>query len=159
MARSCDGLFGDWNSRAAISHKALADLEQEAIKSPEGTLILVGVPTASWAFAVPLALRPPFTRTDLTRGVLVVSDSSLHCCPVSHWNEYTRQALQAWHERADRAPVVAMYWDGRTGRLSRVSDSDDPQLRTLISLIVETDSRETLDSSIRGLLKNFVAVR
>jgi hypothetical protein len=29
----------------------------------------------------------------------------------------------------------------------------------LISLIVETDSRETLDSAIRGLLKNFVAVR
>ena len=149
----------DWNSRAAISHGALADLEQEAMNDPDGTLILVGVPTASWAFAVPLALRPPFTRTDLTRRVLVVSDSSLHCCPVSHWNEYTRQALQAWHGRADRAPVVAMYWDGRTGRLSRVSDTDDPQLRTLISLIVETDSRETLDSAIRGLLKNFVAVR
>jgi hypothetical protein len=149
----------DWNSRAAISYQALVDLEQEAMNNPDGTLILVGVPTASWAFAVPLALRPPFTRTDLTRRVLVVSDSSLHCCPVSHWNEYTRQALQAWHGRAERAPVVAMYWDGRTGRLSRVSDNDDPQLRTLISLIVETDSRETLDSAIRGLLKNFVAVR
>jgi hypothetical protein len=149
----------DWNSRAAISHMALVDLEREAMNNPDGTLILVGVPTASWAFAVPLALRAPFTRTDLTRRVLVVSDSSLHCCPVSHWNDYTRQALQAWHGRADRAPVVAMYWDGRTGRLSRVADKDDPQLRTLISLIVETDSRETLDSAIRGLLKNFVAVR
>jgi hypothetical protein len=149
----------DWNSRAAISHGALADLEQEAMNDPDGTLILVGVPTASWAFAVPLALRPPFTRTDLTRRVLVVSDSSLHCCPVSHWNEHTREMLRGWHGRADRASVVAMYWDGRTGRLSRVSDTDDPQLRTLISLIVETDSRETLDSAIRGLLKNFVAVR
>ena len=149
----------NWNSRAAISRMALVDLEREGMNNPEGTLILVGVPAASWAFAVPLALRPPFTRTDLTRRVLVVSDSSLHCCPVSNWNEYTRQALQAWHGRADRAPVVAMYWDGRTGRLSRVSDTDDPQLRTLIALIVETDSRETLDSAIRGLLKNFVAVR
>lgn len=149
----------DWNSRAAISHMALVDLEREAMAAPEGALVIVGAPTASWAFAVPLALRPPFTRTDLTRRVLVVSDSSLHCCPVSHWNEYTRRALEAWHGGADRAPVVAMYWDGRTGRLSRVSDSDDPQIRTLISLIVETDSRETLDSSIRGLLKNFVAVR
>jgi hypothetical protein len=149
----------DWNSRAAISQKALVDLEREAMETPEGALVIVGVPTASWAFAVPLALRPPFTRTDLTRRVLVVSDSSLHCCPVSHWNEYTRQALQAWHARADRAPVVAMYWDGRTRRLSRVSDIDDPQLRTLISLIVETDSRETLDSAIRGMLKNVVAVR
>ena len=149
----------DWNSRAAISRIALADLEREANEAPEGALVIVGVPAASWAFAVPLALRPPFTRTDLTRRVLVVSDSSLHCCPVSHWNDYTRQALQAWHGRADRAPAVAMYWDGRTGRLSRVADKDDPQLRTLISLIVGTDSRETLDSAIRGLLKNFVAVR
>jgi hypothetical protein len=149
----------DWNSRAAISQKALVDLERETMEEPEGALVIVGVPAASWAFAVPLALRPPFTRTDLTRRVLVVSDSSLHCCPVGHWNEYTRQALQAWHGRADQTPVVAMYWDGRTGRLSRVADKDDPQLRTLISLILETDSRETLDSAIRGLLRNFVAVR
>jgi hypothetical protein len=149
----------NWNSRAAISHKALVDLEREALQAPDGALVIVGAPAASWAFAVPLALRPPFTHADLTRRVLVVTDSSLHCCPVSHWNEYTRQALQAWHGRADRAPIVAMYWDGRTGRLSRVADADDPQLRTLIALIVETDSRETLDSAIRGLLKNFVAVR
>jgi hypothetical protein len=149
----------DWHMRAVVSRAAVAAIEREAMNSPDGTLIVVGVPAASWAFAVPHALRPPFTRTDLTRRVLVISDSTLHCCDASQWNAYTRQALRAWQARADSPPVVAMSWDARTARLSRVSDRDDTQLRTLISLVMETDSRETLDSAIRGLLKNFVAVR
>ncbi len=149
----------DWHMRAVVSRAAVAAIEREAMNSPDGTLLVVGVPTPSWAFAVPHALRPPFTRTDLTRRVLVISDSTLHCCDVSQWNAYTRQALRTWQAQADHPPVVAMYWDARTARLSRVSDRDDPQLRTLISLVMETDSRETLDSAIRGLLKNFVAVR
>jgi hypothetical protein len=149
----------DWNMRAAVSRKAVVDLEREVLQAPDGTLVIVGVPTASWAFAVPHALRPPFTSTDLTRRVLVVSDSSLHCCAAAQWNDYTRQALRTWQARADHPPVVAMYWNRRTMRLSRVSGEDDPQLRTLVSLLMETDSRETLDSAIRGLLGNFVAVR
>jgi hypothetical protein len=149
----------DWHMRAVVSRAAVADVEREAMNSPDGTLIIVGVPAASWAFAVPHALRPPFTRSDLTRQVRVISDSTLHCCNAAQWNDYTRQALQAWQAQPDRPPVVAMYWDARTARLSRVSDRDDPQLRTLISLVAKTDSRETLDSAIRGLLKNFVAVR
>jgi hypothetical protein len=153
------GVVRDWHMRAVVSRAAVAAIEREAMTSPDGTLIVVGVPAASWAFAVPHALRPPFTRTDLTRRVLVISDSTLHCCDASQWSAYTRQALRTWQAQADRPPVVAMYWDARTARLSRVSDRDDPQLRTLISLVMETDSRETLDSAIRGLLKNFVAVR
>jgi hypothetical protein len=43
--------------------------------------------------------------------------------------------------------------------MSRVSDRDDPQLRTLASLLLDTDSRETLDSAIRGLLENYVGLR
>jgi hypothetical protein len=43
--------------------------------------------------------------------------------------------------------------------MSRVSDRDDPQLRTVASLLLETDSRETLDSAIRGLMNDYVALR
>jgi hypothetical protein len=43
--------------------------------------------------------------------------------------------------------------------MSRVSDRDDPQLRTLASLLMETESRESLDSVIRGLLNDYVALR
>jgi len=152
-------VVGEWNAMAATSRAASAGVEHEAASEPDGTLVIVGVPTTSWAFAVPHALRPPFASRDLTQHLLVVSDSSLHCCDAVQWNQYTRQTLRAWQERADRPPVVAMYWNPETGRLTRVSDRDDPQLRTLVSLLIATDSRETLDSAIRGLLANFVGVR
>jgi hypothetical protein len=42
--------------------------------------------------------------------------------------------------------------------MSRVSDRDDPQLGTLTSLLLETNSREALDSVIRGLLNDYVAL-
>jgi hypothetical protein len=126
---------------------------------PQGSLILVGVGTDSWAFAVPHAFKPPFTSTDLTERVSVISDSSLHCCAANQWNEYTRSALQAWAANPARPPVVAMHWDPRTLRRSRVSDRDDPQLRTVMTQLIQTDSRATLDSAIRSFLQNFVAGR
>jgi len=153
------GVVVDWGRYAAISRAAVAQIEQEAAAEPEGTLVITGVPSSSWAFAVPYALQPPFTPTDLTRRLFVVSDSTNHCCNAALWQEYTRHALQAWHDMPDHPPVVALYWNPTTGRMSRVSDRDDPQLRTLVSLMLETRNREGLDSVMRGLLNDFVALR
>src|SRR5262249_25076255 len=100
-----------------------------------------------------------FTERDLTKHILVISDSSLHCCDAHQWNAYTRETLDAWQRHPGHPPVIAMYWDAHTAHFSRVSDRDDPQLRTLVSLLMQTDSIETLDSAIRGLLANFVGVR
>ncbi|HEY3158952.1 MAG TPA: hypothetical protein VGJ78_08345 [Vicinamibacterales bacterium] len=149
----------DLDRYAAISHAATVQMEREATSGPEGTLVIAGVPRLSWAFAVPHSLRPPFTRTDLTKRIFVISDSADHCCEAVQWNDYTRTALRAWQDRTDRPPVVALYWNPMTGRMSRVADRDDPQLRTLASLLLETDSRETLDSAIRGFLNDYVALR
>lgn len=153
------GVVRDWNRSAAISHAALRQIEHEAATEPEGTLILAGVPASAWAFAVPHSVRPPFTPTDLTRRIFVISDSSVHCCNAVLWEKYTRTALQGWQQHAGRPPVVALYWNPATGHLSRVSDRDDPQLRTLVSLLPETSSRESLDSVIRQLLNDYVAFR
>ena len=153
------GVVREWNQYAAISRAAVVQIEQEAASNPDGTLVITGVPRLSWAFAVPHAVRPPFTTTDLTKRIFVISDSFDHCCNALLWNEYTRSALRAWHDRPDHPPVVAVYWNPRTGRMSRVSDRDDPQLRTLASLLMETESRESLDSVIRGLLNDYVALR
>ena len=112
-----------------------------------------------WQGTIPHSVRPPFTATDLTTRIFVISDSSDHCCNAALWNEYTRNALRSWHDRPEHPPVVALYWNPRTGRMSRVSDRDDPQLRTLASLLMETESRESLDSVIRGLLNDYVALR
>jgi hypothetical protein len=148
-----------WNRYAAISHAATTQIEREAVTGPDGTLVIAGVPRLSWAFAVPYSVRPPFTATDVTKRIFVISDSADHCCNAAQWNDYTREALRAWRDRADRPPVVALFWNPMSGRMSRVSDRDDPQLRTLASLLLDTDNRGTLDSAIRGLLNNYVAGR
>lgn len=152
-------VVGEWNRYAAISRAASLQIQHEAASQPEGTLIVAGVPRLSWAFAVPHSVRPPFTATDLTRRIFVISDSSDHCCNALLWDEYTRTALREWRDRSGRPPVVALYWNPATGRMSRVSDRDDPQLRTLVSLLLETNNREALDSVIRGLLNDYVALR
>jgi hypothetical protein len=55
--------------------------------------------------------------------------------------------------------VVALYWDTRTGMMSRVSDRNDPQLRTSVVLLARATAREQLDQEIRGLFNGYVALR
>ena len=153
------GVVREWNRYAAISRAASLQIQHEASSEPEGTLILAGVPQLSWAFAVPHSVRPPFAATDLTRRVFVISDSTDYCCNALLWDEYTRTALRKWRDHPGNPPVVALYWNPATGRMSRVSDRSDPQLRTLVSLLLETKSREALDSVVRGLLNDYVALR
>ena len=153
------GVVEGWNRSAAISHAAVQQIEREAAMDSEGTLVIAGVPRSSWAFAVPHSIRPPFTSDAVGQRLLVISDSFDHCCDAPQWDRYTRQALRTWKEKASRPAVVALYWDTRTGRMSRVSDDDDPQLRTLVSLLIETKDRASLDAQIQGMLRDYVAVR
>jgi len=153
------GIVGDWSRSATISRAAVEQIEREADMDPEGTLVIAGVPRSSWAFAVPFSVRPPFTTDTITKRLLVISDSFDHCCDAPQWDRYTRQALRTWNDEAGRPAVVALYWDARTGRMSRISDRDDPQLRTLASLLIQTKDRASLDSQIQGLLRDYVALR
>jgi len=153
------GVVRDWGVYAAISRAAVEQIEREADTDPAGTLLIAGVPRSSWAFAVPHSVRAPFISNAVTKRLLVITDSFDHCCDAPQWDRYTRNALQRWNEEARRPAVVALYWDARTARMSRVSDRDDPQLRTLASLLIETRDRASLDSQIHGLLSNYVALR
>lgn len=148
-----------WETRSMVSRRAVADIEREALRLPRGALILAGAPRRSWDFALPYALRPPFTREDVTARATVISDSSLHCCPAVHWERYTRGALQAWLDRPDRAPVVALYWDPDTGQLSRVSDADEPYLRTLMQVFLDTDGPAALEEAMHDTLRELAAPR
>jgi len=147
-----------WSGYAAISRAAVEQLGREAENDPEGTLVIAGVPRSSWAFAIPHSVRAPFISNDVSKRLLIVSDSFDHCCDAPQWERYTRNALHRWNDEA-RPAVVALYWDPRTARMSRVSDRDDPQLRTLASLLIETRDRASLDSQIQGLLRDYVALR
>ena len=142
-----------------VSRRAVADIEREAIAAPPGSLIIAGAPRRSWDFALPHALRPPYTRQDLTRRVTVVSDSSIHCCPAIVWEPYTREALRTWLDRPDHPPVIALYWNPDTGALSRVSDRDDPYLRALMKVLLDTKSVAALDEAIHDMLWALAAPR
>jgi hypothetical protein len=148
----------DWEQRSQLSARAVADVEREALAAPEGALLITGLTPRSWEYSLPYALRPPFTRTAVTERVAVISRSALHCCAADQWERYTRERISAWLARSDRPPVIAMYWDESTGALRRLSDRDDPTLRTLVTLLQQTSDRAALDSTLARLLTDFVAL-
>ena len=113
----------DWNVRARVSQKVVADLEREALLTPEGSLLIVGAPPRSWEWSLPFAAQPPFTRTDLAERVSIVSPVLLDCCR-EQWKERTQRIIRTWSQRT-AAPLVAIRWDARTGAYSTFTDRED----------------------------------
>jgi len=148
-----------WDVRARVSQAAVADVEREALAAPPGTLIIAGAPRRSWDFAVPHALRPPYTREDLTRRARVISDSSIYCCPANVWEPDTRRAMNEWAADPSRPPVIALHWNQDTGRVSRLSSLDEPFLRELVGLLRETPDVASLDRILHDILTRYVAGR
>jgi hypothetical protein len=148
-----------WRVRSEVSRRAVADVEREALAAPQGTLVIVDAPQRSWNFALPHALRPPFTGVDLTRRVRVISHSSIHCCPAHLWETYTREAMRSWNADPTRPPVVALRWDPDTGLLYRLSDREDPLLRTLVGTLRDTRDVASLDRMLLDISRNLVVTR
>ena len=147
-----------WNTIAAVSKKAVADLEREALAIPEGSLVIAGAPASSWEWALPFAAQPPFTRTDISKRVHIVSTMQLHCCR-AQWNAYTRHTLATWANTPNRPLLVALHWDAATGRLSKLTDREESLLRVMIAVLLETPTADTLDSRMHELLDKLVAGR
>ena len=142
-----------WGIRSEVSHRIVQDLERETMSAPRGSLVLVDPPPRSWNFALPFALRPPFTREDLPSRVLVISHSSIHCCAANYWEPYTRRTVRTWLENPARPPVIALRWDQDTGELFRLSDSDDPFLRSAVATLLDTPDVTTLDRLILNITR------
>ena len=140
----------EWNIRSRVSQTVVADLEREALATPPGTLLIVGAPVRSWEWSLPFAAERPFTARDLAERVSIVSPILLDCCR-DRWLSRTQQTLRTWAER-ESAPVVALTWDARTGARSKLTDRDDPGLRTLVTALVDADSAEALDRSLLSIL-------
>jgi hypothetical protein len=145
-----------WDVRSDVSRRVLVDLEREAMAAPPGTLFIIDPPPRSWNFAVPHALRPPFTRDDLPRRVSVISHSSIHCCASYFWEPYTRRTMRMWMEDPARPPVIALRWDPDTGQLFRLRDDQDAFLRTLVPLLLETKDVTSLDRLILNITHGLV---
>jgi hypothetical protein len=137
-----------WETRSDVSQRVVLDLDEEARRMPPGTLVLAGAPRASFDFAVPHALRPPFTSADLTSRLRVVTHSSLHCCPARLWEPHTRGLLRAWLEDPARPPVVVLHWNAVTGAVARVSDSDQAFVRALVPVLAGTRDVAALDATL-----------
>jgi hypothetical protein len=144
-----------WGEWARVSRTAVERVAAEAAAAPRGTLLLVSVPEGSWAWASPFVLRPPYAPADLTGRVHLVTPMRLDCCSPSLWDSTTRARLRAW--RADgRAGVVALHVAPSTGAVSRVTDADRPELRSIAAAFGETDSWQALDRAVIGLMERVV---
>ncbi len=146
-----------WHALARISKMAVERVHQEALAAPEGTLFLVGVPKKSWEWGVPFVLKPPYQPEDLTTKVRVVTPWPLYCCGAEQWGAYARQHLQAWVDAPNRRPLIALHFAPETGVVSRFTDAEDPDLRTLIPVLLQTDTPEALDAAIVNLLERLAA--
>jgi hypothetical protein len=153
------GVVRQWRVRATVSQRAVADLEREVLAAPAGSLILISVPRASWEYAVPHALRPPFTSRDLTSRASIVTQSFLSCCPAEHWNTQTRTLVRDWLARTDRPPLIALYWDPATGAMTRVTDAEESSLAFVAQILPDTGSRAALDEAIADTFTQLVIPR
>lgn len=141
---------GEWETRAAVSRKAVVDLEREILTATPGALIVAVAPVASWEWALPFVLRPPFVSSDVQGRALVVTPHLLHCCR-GQWDAFTRETLRVWLAREDRPPAIALRWDARTGVLFRLTEREEPYLRAVLAVLVDTDSAASLDRAILSL--------
>jgi hypothetical protein len=146
----------DWRLRSAVSEMSTLELERQVRDAPEGSLFLVGVPVASWEWAAPFVARPPYATTDLTKRALIVMPRLLHCCRGRYWDAETREALRSWS--VTRAPIVALAVSP-TGEVRRLTDSEEPQLRTLVTYLLNVGSGDNLDGAILDILRKLVAGR
>jgi hypothetical protein len=147
--------IGEWNTKSAVSQAVVRDVEREALAAPEGALLIVGAPVGSWEWAIPFALQPPFTSTDLTARVFVISPNQLYCCR-GLWMRDTSRVVRAWLDR-DGETVIAMHWDPRTGALSRRTGAEEPVLREVVTVLPGVDTPEAKEAAIQRLLHVFVA--
>ena len=95
-------------------------------------------------------LRPPFTAQDQESRVRLVTPQPLYCCR-AQWDAATRSTLRDWLTSAGRPPAVALRWDEETGALFRLSEGEEPYLRSLLAVLAETDSPQALDRGLREL--------
>jgi hypothetical protein len=148
----------EWNTAAAISKNAAARLEREAMAAPPGSLVIIGVPIRIWEWAFPFVARPPFTQTDLTGRTRILAPQRLWCCQAP-WFDASKAMLREWLASPEPRPIVALYVDPRSGAIARLTDSERPDLRAVVSQLAETDSAETLDQGILDVLRKLLGGR
>jgi hypothetical protein len=142
-----------WHELARISKAAVDRVREEAYTAPEGTLILMSVPTKSWEWGIPFVLQPPYQPDDLTRRVRVVAPWRLYCCGPDQWRDYALNQIRAWLDSPGKAPIIAMHFAPGTATVSRVTDREKPELREVLPVFLQTDTPFALDQALVELIE------
>ena len=145
-----------WHLLARISKSAVERVDEEARGASQGTLILMRLPVKSWEWGIPFVLRPPYQTWDLTTKVRVVAPWRLYCCGAQQWRDNASEQLRAWTASSPRAPIVALDFDPTTGAITRVTDAEQPELATLVPVLLQTDTPEAMDLALARIMEKFV---
>jgi hypothetical protein len=136
-------VVGQWRDAARISERLVKDVERQVTALPAGSLILLDAPPVFvapssaagravgrpwlWAYAVPYAIRPPFTTKDLTNHAYIIVPQIAYCCDL-WWVDGVRANVSGWLKQPRRSPVAVLQWDARARRLI-ISDRDRSSLQ------------------------------
>jgi hypothetical protein len=158
-----------WNAATEMSRRIVRDVEQEATSAPSGSLLILDIPEASiaaggwrdriplWEYALPFAVRPPFTQTDLTERVRILWPISIDCCRVggdkAPWYRHMRASIDMWAKEPESPPAIVMQWSVSDGSLVRRSDRDEPSLRSEVQSMLHAESPEALEERLDAALK------
>jgi hypothetical protein len=62
-----------------------------------------------------------------------------------------------WLDTSPRPPIVGLHLASETGAVSRVTDVQVPDLGQIVPVLLETTTREALDTVIGDILEKIVA--
>jgi len=146
-----------WILTGLRSQGMLRTLHEQVRRVPDGSLVVVEASGISpfntdlWVRALPFALQPPFTDTDLAQRVFLVATPDVWCCPRDEWAAQTRQTIRAWAQRPDQPPVEVMTWlpAGRPPQV--LSSASDPTLRARALAVAEAATPEEMADRLAQL--------
>jgi hypothetical protein len=148
----------EWELRSQVSERAVAELEREALAVPEGSLLVAAAPVSSWEWAAPFVLRSPFVDPAARGRVTLITPWLVDCCR-AQWEDETRRRLREWVARGGPGVVLALRWDRGRQSAFRLSSAEEPYLRSLVQVLLDTDSRTSLDRAIRALVERLPPAR
>jgi hypothetical protein len=146
-----------WHMAADISKAGVSKVQEEAAAGARGTLIIAGLPRKSWEWASPFMLEPPYAPAGVRDRVHLITPWRLHCCGPHLWDAYTRGQLQEWIRTSPRPPIVVWRFELETGTLSRITDTQFPDLKEIVPVLLQTGTTDTLDGVIQGIIDRMAA--
>jgi hypothetical protein len=142
----------EYNRLAAVSQEAVRMVGVDVLRAPADALVIVDVPHRAWEWALPFAVRPPFTSVDLTSHAFIISPRALHCCS-AQWFDDTRAALRAWANGPGQDSVTLLRWSETPASRGRRTSAEYRDLPGIARALLTIESPEVLNVTIERLLR------